>query len=377
MVGMLRDRQLEMVMDTIELLQTERTKINPWLYDLIIYTLCDIEEFDEAIKLMRYRVSSGELLVSGTLWSYLLDTASRALHHEATLYVWRKRVESSYLNPPSGVCINVLSTAARHGDFHLATDVFRILGNRNETLRHHHFESLLESYLVSSDLKTAFAILSVMISSGVAPTESSTRPIYLHLCQGPSLPATAMSILRNLHDSDQPIPAPAINVIIESLIHHQDLASAISTYKMLHVLCPLGPTTSTFNILFRGCAKSARKDHAMFLASEMVALKVVPDALTYDRLILVCLEEADTADEGHDTDQGLLNAWKYFEEMRSLGFWPRGGTVSALAKRCCERGDDRVWGLVGSGGQEGMGKREMENMIKEYWTSGEPRLETP
>lgn len=334
-VGMIRDRQLEMALDTVELLQgeEEETKIKPWLYDMIVYTLCDVEEFDEALKIMRYRGSSGELLISGTLWSYLLDTASRALHYGATLYAWRKRVETSYFNPPSGVCINVLSTAARRGDFHLATDVFRILGNRAETLQLFHYESLLETYLASSDLKTAFTLLSVMISSGVPPSESSTRPIYLHLRQNASSPASALSILRDLHESNRPICAPAVNVIIEAFVHHRDLDSAIETYKTLHELCPSGATTSTFNALFRGCAKAVRKDLAMFFVSEMVALKVAPNALTYDRLVLVCLNADEEEAEEEKTGQGFADAWRYFEEMRRMSWWPRAGTMMALAKR--------------------------------------------
>lgn len=376
-VGMIRDRQLEMVLDTVELLQgeEEETKIEPWLYDMIVYTLCDVEEFDEALKIMRYRVSSGEPVISGTLWFYLLDTASRALHHGATLYAWRKQVETSYLNPPSGVCINVLSTAARHGNVHLATDVFRILGNRTENLQLYHYESLLEAYMASSDLKTAFTVLCVMISSGLSPSESSTRPIYLHLSQNASFPVTALSILRNLHESNRPICVPAINVVIEAFVHHHDLTSAIETYNILHELCPSGPNTSTFNELFRGCARAVRKDLAMFYVSEMMALKVEPNALTYDRLVLVCLQaeakEVDVADEKEKTGQEYADAWRYFEDMRRMSWWPRAGTVVALAKRCCERGDERVWELADDGAQNGIGIREMEQFVSEHWRGGE------
>ncbi|MCJ1468599.1 hypothetical protein MMC07_007228 [Pseudocyphellaria aurata] len=376
-VGMIRDRQLEMVLDTVELLQgeEEEAKLEPWLYDMIVYTLCDVEEFDEALKIMRYRVSSGEPEISGTLWFYLLDTASRALHHDATLYAWRERVETSYLNPPSGVCINVLSTAARHGNVHLATDVFRVLGNRTENLQLYHYESLLEAYMASSDLKTAFTVLCVMISSGVSPSESSTRPIYVHLRQNASLPAAALSIVRNLHESNRPICAPAINVIIEAFVHHHDLESAFETYNIMHELCPSGPTTTTFNALFRGCARAKRKDLAMFLASEMVALKVQPNALTYDRLVIICLDaeakEMDEADEKKEktekTGQEYADAWHYFEDMRRMSWWPRAATVVALAKRCCERGDERVWELVGDGDDEGIGMREMEQFVSEHW----------
>lgn len=108
----------------------------------------------------------------------------------------------------------------------------------------------------------------------------------------------------------------------------------------------------------------------MYLAAEMVTLQVAPDALTYDRLILVCLNSLEAEKEQHET---FLDAWRYFEEMRQMDLWPRQGTVVALAKRCCERGDERVWGLVGSGGQKGMGIREMEKFISDHWRNT-PRL---
>lgn len=365
--GLLRDRQLELALDALELLQREGSKIRPWLYDMVIYTLCDAEEFDQIIKILRYRIAKGELLISPTVWFYLLDTASRALHHAATLYVWRKRVETSYLNPPSGICTNVLNTAARHGDFRLATDVFRVLGNRTQVLHQHHYEALLESYLASSDLKTALLVLSIMTSSGVLPSESSTRPIYIYLQESPSLSSTALSILRELHQSSRPIPPESVNVIIEAFIHHKDLASAIETYKTLHTLVPAGPTTATFNALLRGCASAANKDLAMFLAAEMAALKVAPNALTYDRLVLVCLNA-----DRQGTENAYTDAWRYFEEMRAVGWWPRMGTIKNLATSCCAKGDKRVWKLMEQAKKVGeIEARVVQKVVMQCWKMGD------
>lgn len=360
-VGMIRERQMELAMDGLKQMQTAGMRIHSWLYDIIIYTLCDLDEFDEALRIMKYRVHKGEQQISATLWSYILDTSSRALHHPATFYTWRKRVETGYLNPPSGICINVLNVASRHGDFRLATDVFRVLGNRTHTPALHHYEALLESYLAASDLKTALTILTLMTSAGLPPTESSTRPIYTHLNSSPSLPTRALSILRSLRASDRPISAPAVNAIIESHIHHQDLASAIETYKTLHTLVQSGPNTATFNALFRGCTHAGRKDLAMFLASEMLALNIPPNPLTYDRLILVCLD-------AQGDEEGVEDAWRYFLEMKGIGWWPRDGTVVALARKSCGRGDGRVWGLVaGEGAERGMERGKMERLVEEWW----------
>lgn len=80
----------------------------------------------------------------------------------------------------------------------------------------------------------------------------------------------------------------------------------------------------------------------MFLASEMVSLKVVPDALTYDRLILVCIK----------CDEDLDDAWQYLAEMRGHGYMMRAGTAIYLARRACELRDRRLWELErGKGGQ--------------------------
>ncbi len=367
--GLLRDRQLELALDTFDSAQKEGVRIQSWLQDMIIYILCDIEEFDEVLVRMRHRISEGDLAISPTLWFYILDNASRALHHSATLYVWRKRVETCYLNPPSGVCTNILNTAARHGDFRLASDVCRVLGNRHEKLQLYHYESLLESYTTASDLKTALTLLSVMTSSGVPPSASSVRSVYALFRKDPSLLPSAVPILRHLRDMDRPVPVTAVNVIIEAFVTLGDLDSAVETYKTLHLLCPTGPVTTTFNELFRGCRQAVRKDLAMFLASEMVALNIAPDVLTYDRLLLVCLTAArDGAQDAYE------DAWRYFDEMRGLDWWPRRRTTLLLLQSSSERGDERVWRLAGrEGTSTGVGMGELELLVRHHWKQGGKR----
>ena len=367
--GLIRDRQLELALDTLDQMQKEGTQVDSWLSDLMIYTLCSAEEIDSAVNLMQHRISSGELYISATLWYYLLDTASRALHHRGTLFAYRARVESSYLNPPAGICINILSTAARHGDVYLATSVLRILGRRSgNPVQLHHYEALLETYMTAKDIRTSFTLLTIMAAAGHPPTEASTRPIFTYLRQSPGLVATAVSILEELCAQDRQIPLQALNVIMEGHIFHRDLASALSIYKTLHKFGDsLNPNTATFDLLFRGCTQAARKDLAMFLASEMVALKVEPDRLTYDRLVLVCLNSENSIDD----------AWRYFEEMCDLGWWPRDGTVTALARRACERGDQRIWRLVSNGEDRKLPKWKVDGLIEDYWKDGseEPEKE--
>lgn len=348
-------------------MRKEGTRIESWLYDMMIYTLCSTGEFDSVLKLMEYRVSDGELNISATLWYHLLDTASRALHLAATLFAYRARVESFYLNPPAGICINILSTAARHGNTYLATSVLRILGRRSGTpIQLHHYEALLETYIADNDLRTALTLLTIMTAAGQPPTEGSTRSIYAYLSQSSNHPEKAIIMLKDLQEQDRQIPIQALNVVMQASILHRDLPSALNLYKTLHNFTPdLKPDTATFNILFRGCAQAARKDLAMFLASEMAALNIPPDALTYDRLILVCLNSEDR----------LEDAWRYFEEMHSLDWWPRDGTLKALARRGCEQSDRRIWNLQRTSNAKGISKLSLQSLVQEFWHGGAEEAE--
>ena len=357
-VGLMRDRQLELAMVNLENIERQGIQVRPWLYDILVYNLCDLSEFDEALKIMRRRFFSGKALISPSLWHHFLDSASRFLHHDSVAFVWRSRVQIGFLNPSSGICINVLNTAARKGDTKLATAVFYTLRKRKHTFDMHHYEALLESWLASDDLKSAFTILSVMHQSRLRPTEASTRAIFRYLCDDYGRPDEALQILRRLKDEDRPIPHAAFNVVLEAYIRYNDLGSALESYKALHLIIPSGPNTSTFNTLLRGCRYTQRYDLAMFFASEMLALNIPPDALTYDRLILASLSARGEADGGFE------NAWKYFEEMRQMEWWPRTGTVKLLGKAGCEVADERVFELVQ---ERGFDEGRMEYLKHWYW----------
>ena len=357
-IGLIRDRQFEVAMVTLEDIERQGIKVLPWLYDILVYNLCELSEFDEALRIMQRRFVSGEAHISLSLWHHFLDSASRSLHHDSVAFVWRNRVELGYLNLSCGICINVLNTAARKGDTKLATAVFHTLSSRNLTFDIHHYEALLESWLASDDLKGALTILSVMLQARLPPTEASTRAIFGYLCDDYGRPTEALQILRRLQEEDRPIPHAAFNVVLEAFIHYNDLGSALESYKTMHLIIPSGPDTSTFNTLLRGCRHTNRFDLAMFFASEMLALNIPPNAMTYDRLILACLKEKGKM------DGGFANAWKYYEEMKQMDWWPRAGTVKFLFLAGCEMAEEKVWELVEKGG---LNKRRMQYLADVHW----------
>lgn len=254
--------------------------------------------------------------------------------HAAIQYIWRRQVEPGYLNPSSGICLNILATFARYGDAQLATGVFSLLSERKEVFTKQHYEMLVDTYIQAGDMRTALSVLCIMQSSGTPPDDYSTRELFRWVRAGTERAREMFDHLRSLKDEGHTVPLAAFNALLEASIYRTDLDQAIDLYKALHTVCENGPTTETFNILFRGCPR--RKDLAMFLAAEMVERNVEPDALTYDRLLLICLMEQDNYDD----------AFRYYEEMRSRGWTPRAGTFIAMARRCARAQDPRAWELV-------------------------------
>ena len=336
--GLLRDRHYEIAQEKLKQMRQEGIKIQSWLHDTLTYLLLEAEEIEEALALVKQRLAEGDTTISGNLWYSLLDTASRCLHHAGTTYAWRSRVEPSYLIPPEGMCINVLTTAARHADASLATDVFRVLGNRATRFQQHHYDALMEAHAHAGDMHNTLAILCVMTAAGVPPTETSTRPLVQYLRAHPSRPALAFTHLSKLHSSGREIPIAAVNAILEASVLHTDLAATLLQYQSLRTLCPAGPNTATFNTLLRGCNHANRRDLAVFFAAEMRALHVRPDGITHDRLLLSCLPLDGEADRDA--------AFGYLHEMKRCGFRTRPGTSLALIRRCAQKKDERVWGLL-------------------------------
>lgn len=79
-VGLLRDRQFELAMDTLERMHSDQIRVQPWLYDIFTYQLCELDELDEAFKILKYRIEQDMQEVTPTMWYYMLDAFSAAYH---------------------------------------------------------------------------------------------------------------------------------------------------------------------------------------------------------------------------------------------------------------------------------------------------------
>jgi len=78
-VGLIRERQMELAIDKLEQMREQKMEVAGWLYSLVIYTLCELKEFDEVVRLLRVMINE-DIAIRPTLWYYVLDTASQQSH---------------------------------------------------------------------------------------------------------------------------------------------------------------------------------------------------------------------------------------------------------------------------------------------------------
>ncbi|KAK8159453.1 hypothetical protein IWX90DRAFT_300812 [Phyllosticta citrichinensis] len=356
-VGSLRDRQFEMALEQIESMAADGIELQPWLYNMAIHMLCDAEEADEAFRIVRERVDSGNDAVSKMVYYRLLDLASDVQNHEVTSYIWTRQVSQGYLIPSAGMCDNVLATAARHGDAELASDVFRLIGDRKQILTQYQYEMLVDTYVQARDIEKAASVLCIMHENGFAADEYSTRRLFRWARVEIDRSMSLFRTLRRLVRDDRKVPLALVHVAMEASLYQKDVELAIEQYKALNSVCPGGPATETFNLLLRHL--HGRKDLAMYLVAEMVERGIKADHLTHDRLLLICLVEDDYED-----------AFVQYLEMRKRGFSPRGGTFGAMAKRCAAAGDERAWQVLSMMADCGIDERNIrvvETWLKKYW----------
>jgi hypothetical protein len=76
-VGLLRDRQYESAMDKLEQMQTDDIYVQPWLYDIFMYRLCDAGELEEVFRMTKYRFENRRADIEPMMWYHLLEVFSR------------------------------------------------------------------------------------------------------------------------------------------------------------------------------------------------------------------------------------------------------------------------------------------------------------
>ncbi|KAK2794458.1 hypothetical protein FQN51_000822 [Onygenales sp. PD_10] len=322
--GLIREGQLEMAMDHISRMETQNIPVNDWLYSLLIYNLCDAGEFDAVLEIMQKRVAGGHEL-SPILCSQVFNAASEAFHENIVTYVWKRLVKTGLLNPSYGVCTNILRMTTRTGNSELALEVFKVLEERNGNVLLEDYNCLIDTFVAAGDVESALRVLCTAQKATFQLDETATRSLFAHLVQKQTaVPRKLWALLRRLKSEEQlEIPLVAANVVVELATYKQSMTVAMEIYNDMKNICPQGPSVITFNHLIAGCRTTRAYDLAKFYVQEMIMLDVFPNRMTYDHLILLCVD----AERFHEAHQ-------YLVEMARSGFALREASKTKISAAC-------------------------------------------
>lgn len=226
-----------------------------------------------------------------------------------------------------------------------------------------------------------------MTAVKLEPDSTSTRPLHEHLQRNPHACTEVLDILTSLHEAGRTVPLCALNLLIETHVQHRDLDAALTVYKALHTFeryptiaanatnATISASSSrakplanieTFNLLIRGChrVRHGAVNTALFLAAEMVALGITPNQETYDRLVRVCVEA-----------EKLDYAYRYYDEMETLGFEAKAVGTAMLARRLAKFGDERCWDVLQRMQEKGRRIDVVKADVEKLWTEAVGRKE--
>lgn len=306
--------------------------IQDWLHALVIYHLCEFEEFDEVTRVMRSRVNQGHDM-SSELWEYVLDVASAVQHEELTRFAWAQMVQLGYMTPSREICNRVLAMASRAGDADLAASVVQVLAESEIQLEQRDYEKLVETHITAGSLFSALEVLCSMHKAGLAVKESITHPVLMYMIQMKIRPRDAWGLLKRLKTMKHTIPPECARIVFELCEHEaQDdpfaVDDGIELYKELYTLCPGGADVNIYNTLVNMCRQAQNREATMFVVKEMASFGVVPNATTFERLIFMCLDAGN-----------YESAYLYFQDMLERGFAPDEEAKAEIRDQCTGSSD--------------------------------------
>lgn len=379
-LGLLRDGQYERALDQLDVLSaTDRggIAVPPWLYDIFVFVLGQEGFLDEALRIVNHRLLRDDHAgnVSLNVWAFLLDACCRQGYYEGLCYVWRRAVRPGRLAPSDAAALDMLETAARHHDAALAAEVMHLLSARGSKLGMPHFEAMLDCYARAGAVDKALQALCIMDNAGIVPDAGSTRSIYACLRDQPPQASLdgAVAALLDLRTKYGRVPVAAFNVVLEAMLQRggdKGEEAALDLYRHVRQLCPGGPDRGTFRLLFRGCDDV---QHLNFLFREMRAFSLLPDMDMVDRVVYEnatrgSLDQAvrhvlDLVNRpgGRRKKQQLQAQAEPEAKVMRARPWISRKTAAALARRCLEEEDARIWEIAEASRARG---RPMDTMLR-------------
>ncbi|KAL5340716.1 hypothetical protein BJX70DRAFT_360189 [Aspergillus crustosus] len=328
--GQIREHQFELALDSIATMGRKDIPVQEWLHSLLIYYLCEFQELDQVLELIKSRLSEGHIMTD-VFWTHVLEAAASRGHYELTSYIWKRVVEPGIYEPDPQFYAQVMGMTRHEGE--LTTSVLRSIAQNNIKLEPEHYLKWCEARAANRDLAQALIALCEMQKAGFVVPRSIIKPIMVICREDSSRPREVLHLLKGLKFSGHVIPLACARLIIELF----EMAAAgdpfevddgIAFYKQLHLLCPERPDTDIYNALLSMCRAAQNTDSAMFIIEEMSAFGILPDATTFEHLVLMCLDH-----------QNFESSYSYSQDMHEQGF-EFSQEARIQIRNCCTGSDD-------------------------------------
>ncbi|RAL17713.1 pentatricopeptide repeat protein [Aspergillus homomorphus CBS 101889] len=330
--GLLREHQFELALDHIGQMERKGVVVESWLFNMLVYYLCELQEWDEVLRLMRSRTEQHRE-ITPELCSYVLEMASMAAHTETIWFIWKHKVELRYLRPSHAICNKVLGVAAHIGDVDLASSVIQYMAESEFNVTLQNYECMVAAHVVSGDLYAGLEVLCRMHKAGISLRHDSTRLVLKHMIEKNVNPRDVWAMLKKLKATKLPVPLLCALVVFEKCEHEAlsdplAVEDGVALYNELYTLCPNKADVSLFNVLINMCRRGENSDAGMFVVHEMAKLGVVPDGVTFEHLVMMCLDTGN-----------YESAYMYFQDLLYRGFSPSDETRAAIREICSHSRD--------------------------------------
>ncbi|KAF2218183.1 hypothetical protein BDZ85DRAFT_208603 [Elsinoe ampelina] len=340
--GLIREGSLEEALQIINNLQQSGERVPNWLDDMATYALLHADNFSGALDVVTSREASREPGSSSNLGDTMLDVASKLHHYVGTLHGWNAQVRPGRANPSIGTLLEVLATAAQHGDTDLAVQAFRCLGQHAVTFSCREYELLCQAYLSKEppDLIGALSTASTMAENGITPDRSFTRVFYAVFEHDPQNAQHGFELMQELHRNGRKVSLALINTVLESYSSRRDLEQAMSIYQTMHEFEVYGPpneprlpfaNATTYEILYDLAGHAGQQTHDLMvsLREEQRALGVSTTPKMLEAMLTCCVSSGD-----------MDEAKELLREAEQSGIFPRPDSVEHFVATLASRRDD-------------------------------------
>ena len=139
---------------------------------------------------------------------------------DAILKGWQKAVVEYNLSPSEGLCLEILTAAARHGKAEFAiSQVLTTLVNTDIALSTKHIAPVIEAYAAAGNLSDAFTFLHTLPSFKVEAPVTSLEAIAAYCLPVIDAIDNAWKVIDQLH-TEAKVTTAALNTIIIAAAKH-------------------------------------------------------------------------------------------------------------------------------------------------------------